>query len=103
MRDDNEIEGLSLTDLTQFLETCQIAGVIIKILGKLIPDKNNSFQFIRTYNLSNPIAQCCCAQRESFNLTFICYFEDIIHDFGKSVSGKRGEFFENGIHIVASE
>ena len=45
MRNEDEIERLSFTEFAKRLKTGEVTGVIIEILRKLIPDKNNSLQW----------------------------------------------------------
>ena len=44
MRNEDEIERLSFTELAKRLKTGEVTGVIIEILRKLIPNKNNSLR-----------------------------------------------------------
>lgn len=45
MRNEDEIERFSFTEFAKRLKTGEVTGVIIEILRKLIPDKNNIYYF----------------------------------------------------------
>ena len=81
----NEIERVSLADFDQFLETGQIARVVIEVLCELVPDKNDCFQVVHLDRFFDPISQIVGGHGKSLDLTLASNFEDFLH---QSVEGR---------------
>ncbi|MCM1046778.1 MAG: hypothetical protein NC417_14840, partial [Candidatus Gastranaerophilales bacterium] len=54
VRHDHEIEGLAEADMSQSLETGQRILTVFEILGKFIPDENNSAEPIFVDDILQP-------------------------------------------------
>ena len=55
MGNKDKVEGLRFAELTKFLKSRKIPGVVVKVLRKLIPDENNGFQLIGMNHLNQPV------------------------------------------------
>ena len=103
MRNEDEIERLSFTEFAKRLKTGEVTGVIIEILRKLIPDKNNSLQFIGVYHFDEPVTQIISRHRKCADLALTCDFENLIHQGMKRNILIRFQFLNDTIYIIAAE
>ena len=102
VRHDHKIERTRLANLGNRLKPRQLAGIVLKILGKLIPNEEDRRQRIRSNDVFDPVDQRPDIHAQKRHALFFGNGEYALHQFGHAFARSRFELLDDVVDVELS-